>query len=49
MSCGCDLKELTPGQQDYKLVKHQAVRGVLQVIFQQDDEGNLLSSIQEVL
>ena len=48
MACGHEVNGLVPGLEDYELIQHQAVRDVLQVIFQQDEEGRFLSSMKEV-
>ena len=48
MCCGYELTSPFPKEQDYKSVKDARVQDVLQVIFEMDEKGDFVSSIDKV-
>ena len=49
MASGKELTSLSPTQQDYENVSFKDVREFLKWVFEQDDSGRFVRSIEEVL
>ena len=48
MASGKELTSLSPNEQDYKAVNSKDVKEFLRWVFQQDDSGRFVRSIEEV-
>ena len=48
MSCGYELTQLRPGEDDYKNVKDLDVKGILQYIFK-EDFSNTIEQVKLIL
>ena len=49
MASGKELTSLSPTQQDYENVAFRDVRDFLRFVFEQDDSGRFIRSIEEVV
>ena len=49
MASGKELTSLSPTQQDYENVSFKDVRDFLRFVFEQDDSGRFIRSIEEVV
>ena len=48
MASGKELTSLSPNEQDYKAVNSKDVKEFLRWVFQQDDSGRFIQSIEQV-